>query len=446
MGDPGKPRRRLLIAGAAGRDFHNFNLLFRADAGVEVVAFTAAQIPDIDDRRYPPDLAGPLYPHGIPIRPESELEALCRRHAVAVVHFAYSDLSHGQVMHLAARALAAGAGFEFASPAATMLRAARPVLAVSAVRTGCGKSQTSRWLLARLRERGLRLAVLRHPMPYGDLAAQAVQFFATPADLDAARCTIEEREEYEPYLELGAGVYAGVDYARILALAERDADLLLWDGGNNDTPFLCPDFHIVLADAMRPGHETHYHPGETNLLLADLAIVMKADVAPPAAADSVRDAIRQRRPGLPVLAGASPVFLDPAVPLRDRRVVVVDDGPTLTHGGMPHGAGLAAAAAAGATIVDPRPFAAPAIAAVFAEYPHLGPVLPAMGYGPEQVRDLAATIRASGADCVVAGTPVDLRRLLGLEMDVVRARYHYADGDRPGLWSHVEAFLRRRGL
>lgn len=445
---PGSPpaRRRIVLAGAAGRDFHNFNLLFRGDPSVEVVAFTAAQIPGIDARHYPADLAGPLYPTGIPIRPEAEIESLCRAHAVATVQFAYSDVSHSQVMHLAARVLAAGASFEFASPQATMLQAARPVIAISAVRTGCGKSQTSRWLLAHLIERGLRVAVLRHPMPYGDLSAQAVQRLATPGDLDAARCTIEEREEYEPYLEQGAAVFAGVDYGRILALAEQEADILLWDGGNNDTPFLKPDFHIVLADALRPGHETRYHPGETNLWLADVAVVMKADVAPPAATLSVCDAIKRPRPDLPVLLAASPVRLEPERSLAGQDVLVVDDGPTLTHGGMPHGAGFAAAEAAGARIVDPRPFATPAVAALYDQYPHLGPVLPAMGYDAAQVADLAETIRNSGVACVVAGTPIDLRRALDLKVDVVRARYRYDDASRPGLWSLVEAFLRRRGL
>jgi len=438
-------RRRLVIAGAAGRDFHDFNLLWRDDPSVEVVAFTATQIPGIAGRRYPSVLAGRLYPDGIPIVPEDELEAVCRAHAVDDVVFAYSDLTHGQVMHLAARAAAAGAGFVLPGARATMLASHRPVIAVTAVRTGSGKSQLARFIGERLSSRGLRVAALRHPMPYGDLAAQAVQRFATAADLDAADTTLEEREEYEPWIERGLTIHAGVDYAAILAAAEAEADIILWDGGNNDTPFILPDLHIVLADALRPGHETAYWPGEANLRMAGLVVVAKADAARPADVEAVRAACARANPRAVIVRGGSPVRLDDPEAVRGRRAIVVDDGPTLTHGGMKWGAGYVAARDAGAQIVDPRPHADPAIAAVFAAFPHLGPVLPAMGYGREQVAALARTIAASGAEIVVAGTPVDLARLLGLALPVVRARYDFADLDAPaGVWAAVERLLAGR--
>lgn len=438
-------RRRLVIAGAAGRDFHDFNLLWRDDPSVEVVAFTAAQIPGIAGRRYPSVLAGRLYPDGIPIVPEDELEAVCRAHAVDDVVFAYSDLTHGQVMHLAARAAAAGAGFVLPGARATMLASHRPVIAVTAVRTGSGKSQLARFIGERLSSRGLRVAALRHPMPYGDLAAQAVQRFATAADLDAADTTLEEREEYEPWIERGLIIHAGIDYAAILAAAEAEADIILWDGGNNDTPFILPDLHIVLTDALRPGHETGYWPGEANLRMAGLVVVAKADAARPADVEAVRAACARANPRAVIVRGGSPVRLDDPEAVRGRRAIVVDDGPTLTHGGMKWGAGDVAARDAGAEIVDPRPHADPAIAAVFAAFPHLGPVLPAMGYGREQSAALARTIAASGAEIVVAGTPVDLARLLGLALPVVRARYDFADLDAPaGVWAAVERLLAGR--
>ncbi|MGE3849984.1 MAG: GTPase, partial [Gammaproteobacteria bacterium] len=354
-------RRRVLILGAAGRDFHDFNVLFRDDPRSEVVAFTAAQIPDIAGRVYPPTLAGPLYPAGIPIIDEANLASAIIDLAVDEVLFAYSDLPHVEVMHRASIALAAGADFSLRGPRATMLAARVPVIAVSAVRTGCGKSQTTRWLAALLRARGLAVVVLRHPMPYGDLARQAVQRFATLADLDAADCTVEEREEYEPHLAQGTVVYAGVDYAAILAEAEREADVLLWDGGNNDFPFLRPDLHLVLVDPLRAGDELDHHPGETVLRMADAVIAAKCDVAEPAAVDAVLAHARAVNPAARQFRAASPVTLDDAAAVRGRRVVVVEDGPTLTHGGMAYGAGLVAARAAGATIVDPRSAAAPAI-------------------------------------------------------------------------------------
>jgi predicted GTPase len=435
-------RRRLLVLGAAGRDFHDFLTLWRDDPAIEVVAFTAAQIPGIERRRFPAELAGPFYPNGIPIAPESELEALCRAHAVQEVVFAYSDVPHAHVMHLASRALAAGCDFSLAGPR-TMLAATRPVIAVSAVRTGCGKSQVARWLATRLRARGLRVAALRHPMPYGDLWRQRVQRFAKRADLDAAKCTIEEREEYEPYLERGCVVFAGVDYAAILRAAEAEADVLLWDGGNNDFPFVRPGLHVVLADALRPTQVATHHPGEAVARMADVFVVAKSDAAPAADVAALEARLAALAPRVPIVRGASPVVLEDAARVRGKRVVVVDDGPTLTHGGMSHGAGFAAAVRAGAHVVDARRFAPPALAAELAQYPHLGPVLPALGYDPVQRADLAATLNAADADAVVAGTPIDLASLLGLRFPVVRARYEYAEASEPGLGAHVDAFLAR---
>ena len=438
-------RERLLILGAAGRDFHNFNAVHRQDPGVEVVAFTAAQIPGIGGRRYPPSLAGPLYPDGIPIVDEAELETLCARERVDRVELAYSDLSHAEAMHLASRALAAGADWSMLGPRRTMLRAGRPVVAVSAVRTGCGKSQVARRVAALLRGRGLRVASLRHPMPYGDLARQRVQRFATYADLDAAECSAEEREEYEPYVETGSVIYAGVDYAAILAEAEKEAQVILWDGGNNDFPFLEPDLHLVLVDALRPDQIATHHPGETVLRMADAVILNKVDAAASADVQRAEDGVRALVPGVPILRAASPVALDDPEAVRGRRVVVVDDGPTLTHGGMAYGAGWVAASAAGAEIVDPRPHADPEIRALYARYPHLGRVLPAMGYGPAQRAALARTLEAVPAELVVSGTPLDLARLLGLAKPVVRARYAYADaGGAMPLEALLEGFLREQ--
>jgi predicted GTPase len=440
-------RERILILGAAGRDFHNFNAVFRDDPDVEVVAFTATQIPGIEGRRYPPQLSGPHHPVGIPILDECELEEICARERVDRVVLAYSDLSHTDAMHLASRALAAGPDFTILGPARTMLRAARPVVAVSAVRTGCGKSQTARWLAGHLRERGLRVASLRHPMPYGDLTRQRVQRFENHADLDAASCTAEEREEYEPYIEAGAVIFAGVDYAAILAEAEQEAQVLLWDGGNNDFPFLAPDLHVVLVDALRPEQLTTHHPGETVLRMADVVVVNKVDSAGREATQRTIGNVRALRPEVPLLRAASPVVLDDPDAVRGRRVVVVDDGPTLTHGGMAYGAGWVAASGAGAAeIVDPRPNAAPLIRAVFQRHPHLERVLPAVGYGREQLAALAQTLDAVEADVIVSGTPLDLARLVPLRLPVIRARYAYADAGEPRLADFVETFLERFGL
>ena len=444
---PGPERRRIIIMGAAGRDFHNFNLVYRDDPGCEVVAFTAAQIPGIAGRHYPPVLAGPLYPRGIPIRAEAELPALLDENAAATVVFAYSDVPHAAVMHRASIALAHGADFSLLGPGRTMLRSRLPVIAICAVRTGCGKSQTTRWLAGQLRARGLRVGVLRHPMPYGDLARQAVQRFASAADLDAADCTIEEREEYEPHIAAGGSVHTGVDTALVLAQAEQDADILLWDGGNNDCPFLRPDLLIVLADALRPGHESAYHPGEAVLRMADVVLLAKANAAAEEDVRRVASAARLLNPGAVILRAASDVRLDDPAAIRGRRVLVVEDGPTLTHGGMPHGAGHAAALAAGAAeIIDPRRAATPPIAAIYAAYPHLGPVLPAMGYDAAQRAALAETIARSGAEVVVSATPADLRQFIAPPLRAVRARYDYAEMDQPGLEAQIDAFLRRHGL
>jgi predicted GTPase len=443
---PDATATRVIILGAAGRDFHNFNMVYRDDPAQRVVAFTATQIPDIAGRSYPPALAGPLYPDGIPILDEAELAAILQRERVQQVVFAYSDVTHAHVMHLASLALAAGADFLLLGPERTQLHARVPVIATSAVRTGCGKSQTTRWLSKRLKARGLKVAVLRHPMPYGDLARQAVQRFATRADLDAARCTVEEREEYEPHLALGNVVFAGIDYARIVAAAETEADVILWDGGNNDFPFLKPDLHLVLVDPLRPGHETSHHPGEAVLRMADIVLVAKTNSA--AAPDIARviDAARAINPRTTIVRAASTVTLDHPERVTGRRVLVVEDGPTITHGGMAYGAGTVAARAADAHIIDPRPFAAPEIARVYAQYPHIGPVLPAVGYSPQQLAALRDTINSSDAEVIVSATPADLAALITLNKPVLRARYEFEETGEPRLGDLVEAFLDERGL
>jgi predicted GTPase len=435
---------RIVILGAAGRDFHNFNVVYRDDPGVHVVAFTQAQIPRLHDRRYPAALAGARYPSGIPIQDEADLEAICRREAVDRVVFAYSDVPHATVMHLASRALAAGADFALLGPRSTMLRARVPVIAISAIRTGCGKSQTARWLGRRLRARGRRVAVLRHPMPYGDLERQRVQRFARRADLDAAECTAEEREEYEPHLAAGHVVFAGVDYAAIVEQAEREADLIVWDGGNNDFPLLRPDLHVVMADALRPGQADGYHPGEAVLRMADVVVVNKVDAAPPGNVQAVVDEVRAVNPRATIVRAASPVRLDDPGAVRGRRALVVEDGPTLTHGGMGYGAGYVAATQAGAAaLVDPRASATPGVREVFARYPHIGPVLPAVGYDAAQLEELRETINGAAADVVVAATPLDLAALIAIDKPVVRARYEFEDTGEPTLGSLIDAFLSR---
>ncbi len=440
--------QKVVIMGAAGRDFHNFNLVYRNNSEQEVVAFTAAQISGIAGRRYPPSLAGLLYPEGIPIVDENELEQLCYTHGVDQVVFAYSDIPHAQVMHLASRALAAGANFVLLGPQATMLKANVSVIAVSAVRTGCGKSQTTRWIARQLREKGLKVAVIRHPMPYGDLEKQAVQRFATLDDLQTAQCTVEEREEYEPHIEMGNVVFAGVDYARIVERAEKEADIILWDGGNNDFPFVRPDLHLVLVDPLRAGHETSHHPGEVALRMADIVVIAKVDAASTADIQQVEATARKVNPKARIVRAASPIRLEnleaigSPYNLEGLDVLVLEDGPTTTHGGMAYGAGYVAATKAHAgNLVDPRPYAAPDIAAVYAKYPHIGSVLPAMGYSPNQLEALRQTINATPADVVVAATPIDLAQLIQVNKPVLRARYEFEDVGTPPLSQYLDEFL-----
>ncbi|HEU4449910.1 MAG TPA: cyclic 2,3-diphosphoglycerate synthase [Gaiellaceae bacterium] len=434
--------RKVIIMGAGGRDFHNFNVAFRDDPEVEVVAFTAAQIPGIDDRRYPASLAGDRYPEGIPIRPEDELTAIVEREAVDEVVLAYSDLSHEDVMHKASRVLAAGADFRLMGPKATMLRSEKPVVAVCAARTGCGKSQTSRAVGRLLLDAGLRVALVRHPMPYGDLEAMRVQRFATLADIDASNPTIEEREEYEAPVEMGMVMYAGVDYEEILRQAAEEADVVVWDGGNNDLPFFAPDLMITVVDPLRPGHELRYHPGETNVRLADVVVVNKVDSARGEDVATVVANVLSVNPDATVVKAASPVTLDAGPPLAGAKVLVVEDGPTITHGEMPYGAGTVAAHQAGTTdLVDPRPFAVGSIADTFRKYPGIGTVLPAMGYGEKQLAELEETINAAECDAVITGTPMNLARLIDIRHPVRHATYGLADHGRPTLADALEAFV-----
>jgi predicted GTPase len=415
--------KRVLIMGAAGRDFHNFNVCLRDDPHVRVVAFTAAQIPGIAGRAYPAALAGPNYPDGIPIRPESELEQIVREELVDVVIFAYSDVSHATVMHAASRVLACGADFELLGPHRTMLQSSVPVVAVGATRTGAGKSATARLVGGLLERAGLRTVVVRHPMPYGDLVAERVQRFADYGDLERHGVTIEEREEYEGHLEAGRVVYAGVDYRAILRRAEAEADVIIWDGGNNDYPFYRPDLFIVVADPLRPGDELGYHPGETNVRLADVIVINKVDTASPAQIRQVEDNISKANPAAIIIHAESKLSLHGGT-VAGARVVVVEDGPTLTHGGMHFGAGIVAARRFGAKrIVDPTPYAVGSIADALAAYPELEKLVPALGYSKEQIAELEATLNAVPADVVLAGTPINLGRLLKLDKPVVRVRY-----------------------
>ena len=446
MSSKHKPTR-IVIMGAAGRDFHNFNTVYRDDPDSRVIAFTANQIPDIAGRRYPPSLAGAIYPEGIPIVDEATLSALCREENINQVVFAYSDISHAQVMHRASLVLAEGADFLLLGPERTMLQARVPVIAICAVRTGCGKSQTTRWLAKLLKQKGFQVVVIRHPMPYGDLAKQAVQRFANRADLDAADCTIEEREEYEPHLEMGTIVYAGVDYAEIVAQAEKEADIILWDGGNNDFSFIHPDLHIVLTDPLRPGNETSHYPGETVLRMADVVVLTKVNSAAEVDIQSVTENVRKVNPQAMIVRGASPVTLEDPAAVRGKRVLVVEDGPTITHGGMPYGAGYVAATQARAQeIVDPRSAAHGEIARVYAQYPHIGTVLPALGYHPAQLEALRATINACDADVVLAATPCDIGALMDINKPVVRAYYEFTEAGEPGLGSLIESFLKEKKL
>jgi predicted GTPase len=425
--------RKVIIVGAGGRDFHNYNVRYRNDIHTEVVAFTAAQIPGIDDRVYPASLAGPRYPLGIPIRPEEQLTELIRRHRVDEVVLAYSDLSHEDVMHKASTALAAGASFTLLGPKATMLLSRKPVVTVTAVRTGCGKSQTSRRVGQILLDSGYRVALVRHPMPYGDLEEMRVQRFATLEDIDRSHPTIEEREEYEAPVRMGMIMYAGVDYQAILHRAEEEVDVIVWDGGNNDFSFFAPDIALTVVDPLRPGHELKYHPGETNLRMADVVVVNKIDTAEADSIGRVIANIERVNPRARIVRAASPVVLEDGPSLVGSRVLVIDDGPTLTHGGMPFGAGTVAARQGGALeLVDPRPFAVGSIADVLERYPHLHS-LPAMGYSPDQLAELEATINASGCDVVVTGTPIDLGRLIESKIPIRHARYELREIGEPTL-------------
>jgi predicted GTPase len=425
-------RERVVIMGAAGRDFHDFNVVYRDDPAVEVIAFTATQIPGIAGRHYPPEIAGELYPRGIPILPEEDLEAIIHEDHVDTVVFAYSDVTHETVMHAASRALAAGADFRLLGPVRTMIRSRRPVLAVGATRTGAGKSQTTRYLAGLLADAGVNPVVIRHPMPYGDLAAQRVQRFATLEDLDLHDTTIEEREEYEPHIDAGRIVYAGVDYEAILRQAELEADVILWDGGNNDFPFYVPDLFVVVADPLRPGDERRYHPGEVNVRRADVVVINKIDSAEPDAIDAVRAAVHEMNPRAEIVTASSELSLS-GPPVAARRVVVVEDGPTLTHGGMTYGAGIVAARRFGAAaVVDPRPWAVGSIRDVLERYPKLESLVPAMGYGEAQVRDLEATLEAVDAELVLSATPIDLTRILTIDKPISRVHYELAQvGGRP---------------
>lgn len=424
----------MIIMGAAGRDFHNFNVYFRDNERYEVVAFTATQIPDIAGRMYPAELAGKLYPNGIPIYPEDQLEELIVKHDIDQAIFAYSDLSHVDIMHKASAVMAAGADFRLMGPNTTMLKSKVPIVAIVAVRTGVGKSQTTRYVSQALIDAGLKVVAIRHPMPYGDLAKQAVQRFATYEDLDIHECTIEEREEYEPHIDRGVIVYAGVDYGRILEEAEKEADVILWDGGNNDFSFYKPDLTITLVDPHRAGHEVLYHPGETNVRLADVVIINKVDTAKPEDVETVRKNVQRVNPRAQIIDAASPVTVEDPEMIRGKRVLVVEDGPTLTHGGMGYGAGVVAARQFGAgELVDPRPFAVGSIVDTLERFHHLEPLLPAMGYSKKQIDELETTINRSDAEVVLIGTPIDLRRVLKIDKPAVRARYELEQESGPDL-------------
>jgi predicted GTPase len=436
--------RRVLIAGAAGRDFHNFNVAFRGRDDAHVVAFTATQIPDIEGRVYPAELAGTGYPDGIPILAEEELADIVRREEVDDVVFAYSDVTHEHVMHIGSIAMAAGADFRLMGPRSTELHSSKPVVAICAVRTGSGKSQTTRHVASVLRGAGKRVAVLRHPMPYGDLTKQAVQRFERYEDLDAADATIEEREEYEPHIAEGNIVFAGIDYGAILQRAEQEADVVVWDGGNNDTPLIHPDLHLVVVDPHRPGHELRYHPGETNLRMADACVVNKIDTAPKEGVDAVLDSIRKVNPGAAIVRAASPFEVEQDThEIRGKRVLAIEDGPTLTHGEMTYGAAVLAAKEGGASeLVDPRPFAVGSIKDTFARYPHMTQLLPAMGYGRKQMEELRETIARSDADLVLIGTPIDLRRVIDLDKPALRVTYRLQEIGEPT----IAQLLAERGI
>lgn len=441
-----KPKR-VVIMGAAGRDFHDFNMVFRDDPAVRVLAFTAAQIPGIDHRIYPPELSGPLYPAGIPIVPEADLDRLIVEKLVEEVVFAYSDVSHEFVMHQACRVMAAGADFSLLGPDSTMVRSSVPVIAVLAVRTGAGKSPVSRLIAQYLIDHGVKPVVIRHPMPYGDLAKQRVQRFASLADLDQQHATIEEREDYEPHLRKGLAVWAGVDYEAIVEEAQRDAQVIIWDGGNNDFSFIRPDLEIVVADPFRPGHELHYYPGELNVRRAGVVVVNKVNSAPPEDVLRVVENVRSLNPSAVVVKTDSRIAVDAPEAIRGRKVLVVEDGPTLTHGGMATGAGFEAARRYGASeIIDPRPYAKGLMAGTYERYPHLGPILPALGYYSDQLNDLEQTINEVPADLVISATPFSLESLVRIVRPVIRVSYDAVETGEPLLSDVLGTFLARQGL
>ncbi len=437
--------RKVVIMGAAGRDFHNFNVFFRNNDSYRVVAFTATQIPHIADRTYPPSLAGKLYPEGIPILDEKDLEEVIKQHGVDVVIFAYSDIPHIDVMHKASRVIAAGSDFMLLGACSTWLESERPVISVCATRTGSGKSQTTRKVCAVLESAGKKVAVVRHPMPYGDLAKQAVQRFATLEDLDLHQCTIEEREEYEPHIRRGRVVYAGVDYGKILERAQGEAEVIIWDGGNNDLPFYRPDLHIVVVDPHRPEHQLNSHPGEANLRMADVVVINKIDTAPPRNVREVEDIIAAANPSATVIKAESPISVDKPEMIKGKRALIIEDGPTLTHGDMKFGAGMVAAERYGASeCIDPRPFAVGEIKQTFKKYPHIEKLIPAMGYGDGQMKDLEATINASDADVVISATPADISSLLNIKIPLVKVGYELEEIGEPSLHTVVMDMLSKR--
>ena len=434
---------KVVIMGAAGRDFHNFNVYFRENPRYRVVAFTAAQIPSIETRKYPPELSGIAYPEGIPIYPEEKLIHLVREHRVDLVAFSYSDVPHEEIMHKASLAMAHGADFILIGATYTMLKSRKPVVSVCAVRTGCGKSQTTRKVCTILRKLDQKVVVVRHPMPYGDLRKQVVQRFESYRDFEKHQCTLEEREEYEPLVDQGIVVYAGVDYRKILKAAEEEADIIVWDGGNNDTPFYVPSVHLVLFDPHRAGHERRYYPGETNMLMAQIAIINKVDTAPPAGVETVRKNILQYAPQAEIVLAESPVLVTDPGRISGKRVLVVEDGPTLTHGEMAYGAGVIAAETYGAArIVDPRPYAVGTLRTTFDRYPHIKSVLPAMGYGKEQIMDLEESINNTDCDMVLFATPIHLTRILNINKPTLRVRYEYRDSGAPLLEDVLVARLK----
>jgi len=441
--EPTMAKQKILILGAAGRDFHNFNVFFRNNPGYEVVAFTATQIPGIDDKMYPPALSGKLYPGGIPIKPEEDLEKLISEYHADTCILSYSDLSYDTVMRLSARVNTAGANFMLMGWKDTMLKSSKPVIAVCASRTGCGKSQTTRYIVELLREMGKQCVAIRHPMPYGDLEKQAVQRFATYEDLDKHDCTIEEREEYEPHIDRGSIVYAGVDYEKILGEAEKEADVILWDGGNNDMSFIKPDLYITVVDPHRPGDEISYYPGEVNVRMADIVIINKVATAYPEDVEEVRSNVREINPRAVIIDAASPVSVSDPDAIRGKIVLVVEDGPTVTHGGMEYGAGYIAATKFGAgELVDPRPYAVGSIIDTFEKYDHLEDILPAMGYGDEQVKDLEDTINNTPCDVVVTGTPIDISRVVKVNKPIFRVSYDLQVIGKPDLRTELLKFLK----